>query len=678
MDKKLDKRIKSPDFWTSEYLEAIESGWVNTRRLEGLFWQASIKYDKFESLIAVYPDSAERGIRFNRIFKQPVWENFRPVCEIHLGPFVKDCDMIASLSQQAEERIAKHKGLLERISAETLVIHFAYWLEKKYFEFSDDSEFVEALIDYRNVLQECLKRITNSTHRSQSEILATITKCLDRIKSSSALERETTQLFEAVFQWMMADFSEEMFCSQGWAVSCANSAVTAVPATVEHFEEMHLPRLKSHVSDILEFELPFSPDESDYQVKLTNEAPNPESAHLMWSVYTGMRFLTRSFSDAVLLDAKGHLGIELVNLLQTLLAPVTGYRMSYFVPRSNAKREGKDYLSSIIPGELFNCEEVLDLLAHRKGGTLSRHPIESRELSSFVQVTRDFFKGSIPDEESTVAFDAITVDIHDKSALDMVKGKHFMLLKNQNCYLFLPRLFFSHSYVLQIVFDMLFEKNVREVSNHFECRVEELFERVKFHVARNYTFINDGKTEGEVDVFAFRDNTLFIIEAKMVQPRLLVHNIRSIPNTFQKAGDQLDVALDNLPHHWPAISRELNISLPYESIRIATLIVSNSCEYDHQYFNGHLKISWHELEAILASLQPFSIYLLRQRVLSTPPQDIPEPSPAKLEQYRLFPDGGPSVEQMLECLEHSRYWKLVLDEPMQPTPVFTVKPSCLS
>lgn len=372
--------------------------------------------------------------------------------------------------------------------------------------------------------------------------------------------------------------------------------------------------------------------------------------------------------------AKCLLGVEPVNFLKTLLVSVTSYWLSYFVPRSKAKREGKDFLSAIIPFEAFNPEEIQYLFEQGKHGTLFRQPVWPREFSSFIQITNTFFKGSIPDEESKVAFDEVTVDIHDKSDLDMVEGKHFMLLKNQSCYLFLPRLFYSHSYVLQIVFDMLFEKNKREVSSHLEYRVEELFERVKFHVARNYTFINDGKTEGEVDVFAFRDNTLFIVEAKMVKPRLLVHNIRSIPNTFQKAGDQLDVALENLPAHWPTISSKLNISVPYESIRIATLIVSNSCEYDHQYFNGHLKISWHELEAVLASTNSFAIYLLRHRLQSTPPQDIPEPTQAILDQYRLFPESGPSVEQMLDCIENSRYWKLVLDEPMRPTPVFTVQP----
>jgi len=118
--------------------------------------------------------------------------------------------------------------------------------------------------------------------------------------------------------------------------------------------------------------------------------------------------------------------------------------------------------------------------------------------------------------------------------------------------------------------------------------------------------------------------------------------------------------------------------MPYAAVKKVTLIVSNSFEYDHQYFNGHLKISWHELESVMNALPPLLTFELKHRAQSTPVQDIPEPTPAILDQYRLFPDDTPSVDQMLVCIEQSRYWELVLGEPMKPTPVFTVKPGCLS
>lgn len=668
MDKKLDKQILRPDFWTFDYLEAIESGWVNTRRLEGLFWQASIKYDKFESLIAKYPDSAERAIRFNRLFKQPLlWEKIRPVCEVHLGRFVQDCDLVASLRQQAEERIAKHKGLLERVSAETLVIHFAYWLEMKYFEEPDEFTFLNDLIGYRNVLQECLQRLSNGCVRTQYEIEGEVEKSWSRIRNRRQLESETTRLFEAVHQWIMADFAEEMFCSQGWKVACADNVVMAVPATTEQWEVMNLAKKNGYVSDHVELEEPLSPDDHAYLKKVSDEAANPVSAEGWWHLHTGERFLIRSLGDDVLGKVKGQFGFEPDYLLQALLPAVGGYMVNFGVPRLRAKQAGKSFLSSVLPEEQFSPEELRTFHAKGQLGNKWRQPFEAREFSVFVYETKKFLKSSVPDEETQAVFDAVTADIHDRNAMDVAKGKNFLLLKNQNCHLFLPRFFVSDKYVIYMLYNMIFEKNAKEVASHFECRVEELFELVKFHVARNYKFINDGKTDGEVDVFAFRDNTLFIVEAKMVQPRLLVHNIRSIPDTFQKAGDQLDAALENLPAHWPTISRELNISVPFESIRKVTLIVSNSCEYDHQYFNGHLKISWHELEAVLASMTSSAIYSLRHWAQSTPIQEMPEPTPTMLEQYRLFPDGDPSVDQMLACIEQSRYWELVLGEQIRPT-----------
>ncbi len=475
-------------------------------------------------------------------------------------------------------------------------------------------------------------------------------------------------------QWLRADFSEEMFCSQGWAVACTDTVVAVAPATAEQGEEMTLPRWKAFVTDCLEFNLPLSSTDGYNIQKLMSKAPNAESAQLSLHQYTGQRFFERTLGESVLLKTKDQLGADVASLLKTLLAPVAGYSLSYVAPRREAKLSGASYLSAIIPGELFTREEKLELFSQGKGGTLSRHPVEQREFSSFIEATRSFFGGSVPDEEAKVAFDAITVDIHDKKALDSVKGKHFMLLKNQSCYLFMPRFFFSDNYVIQILICMIFEKNTKEIASHFESRVADLFAQQKFCVVRNFVLMDDGTTDGEVDVLVLRENTLIIIETKMVQPRLLVHNIRSIRDTFQKAGDQLDGAIDLLPAHWPTISRELKISVPYESVRKVTLIVSNSCEYDHQYFNGHLKISCNELECVLRVLPPDMIFDLKQMVKTTALQYIPQQSPPTLDQYRLFPDDSPSVDQMLDCLEQSRYWKLVLDVPIKPTPVFTVQP----
>jgi hypothetical protein len=221
------------------------------------------------------------------------------------------------------------------------------------------------------------------------------------------------------------------------------------------------------------------------------------------------------------------------------------------------------------------------------------------------------------------------------------------------------------------IFDV--KKLTQQISDYFEKRIEALFLKNGFRTIQGHKFKYPEIAEGDIDALAFRDNVLFVVQAKMTHQRFLAHNIRTLRDTFQKAGDQMDVALYVLSEHWTDISSKLNISTPYSSLKIVTLIVSNSFEYDHQYFNDHLKISYCELENVLEFLDPFHLFELQMREQATTSQ-IPTPNKGMIEQYRLFPSENPSVEQIIACLEESRFWNLVLDEQIEATPLFSVPP----
>ena len=678
-DDKLICWMKCLSFWASEseYVDAIERGKICNHKISHVYWSESIKFGKFESLIALYPVKAEEWIRFSRIFMQPLWDKIRPVCERHLCKFVKDCEKVASLRQKAEERIAKHKWLLEIVSAETLVIRFAYWLEMKYFNEPNEFIVLDEIFTWRNVLQECLQRLSNAKIRNQSEIEQEISKYLDRLLETKELEGETTHLFEDVLQFLHADYFEEMFCSQGWSVSCQNDAIVVVPGTSDQLEVISLSKKKSFVSDIVEFELPCNLEEHEHQQKISDKGPNPASRQTSWHCYTSNRFLERSLGEDVLGRVKDQVGFEPSNLLKVLLTAVGCYSSTYVEPRLRAKQKRKSFLSAIFPHELFGSQEVTELTAKKQLGTLLRHPVEPRPLSSFVELDKTFFSDAVSDDESRAIFEVFTADIHDKGEMNIVKGKDFLLLGNKNCYLFLPRFFFSDKYVTHVLFNriMLNEKNTKDIATHFENRIGDLFQHDNFLVLRDYKLDKEGYEFGQIDALAFRDNTLFIIEAKMTHQRFLVHQIRTLHDTFQKAGDQLERALDHLPAYWQDISHKLGISTPYEAVRKVTLIVSNNFEYDHQYFSGHLKISWHELESVVNPPNPFTIFKTRIHTQATCIQNNIDITPEIIEQFLLFPDGDPSVDQMLSCLERSRYWRLVLDESINPTPLFTIQSS---
>lgn len=660
MKNNLEKRIEDDNYWVSEYLEAIEIIDFISPSVENDFWKESIKREKFASLVEEYPAKVQHWIRFSRVFNNKIWSRIRPACEKNFGQFVKDCETIRTYMKPINEKKDEIKRRLEKISAEKLVIHFAYWLEKKYFEEDDDCEFSKSLVNYFNVLQECLTQGKNKRVRDQRSVLETNKEELWEVYKTGQLNEYITQFFDGMEEWIRADFLEEMFCSQGWPVSYQNGVGVLTP-TDKQQSEIKMPIMKAFANEIIELELPFTEEDIDHRAKMLN----PETLHSDWHQYTGLRFLRRCFGDDLLSQVNEQAGFEIQNILRVLLVLVGHYKKYFKHPRYIAKQEGKGFLSSLIPLSSFNSEIEYSLLCH---------PMHPREFSCLTGFVKELMDDTISIEETQRIFAAFTADIHDDEATRIKFANNLLLLKNESCYLFLPRLFFDDKYVIQIIFNLIFSINEDAAVKHMEKQIQHFFEYHQFHAITRYPLDFAGENRGEVDVLAFRDNTLFIIEAKTTYQRILVNHIRSLRVTYYEAGEQLNNILDLLPEYWADISSKLNISVPYASVKKVTLIVTNSCEYDHQYFNGHLKISLSELENVLDAPNPFMLFLLQKEVQSLGSQCDPELPPDNLNPYRLFPSDNPSVDQIIACLEESRFWKLVLDEQIEPTPLFSVPP----
>lgn len=655
------ERIKDVEYWTSEYLEAIERIEFKSPKIENIFWEESIKRGKFSSLVEEYPAKVQHWIRFSRVFNKKIWSRIRPACEKQFCQFVKDCETIKMYIKPINEKKDEIKKRLEKISAEKLVIHFAYWLEKKYFEEDDDCEFSKSLVNYFNVLQECLTQGKNKRVRDQRGILETNKEELWEVYKTGQLNEYITQLFDGMEEWIRADFIEEMFCSQGWPVSYKKDGVGVLTPTDKQQSEITMPIKKAFANEFIELELPFTAEDFDHQAKLLN----PETLHSDWHQYTGLRFFRRCFGDDLLSQVKVEAGFEIKNILSVLLVLVGHYKKYFKHPRYIAKQEGKGFLSSLIPLSSANTEIELSLLCH---------PMHPREFSCLNGFAKELMDDTISLDETQRIFAAFTADIHDDEAMKIKFANNLLLLKNESCYLFLPRLFFDDKYVIQIIFNLIFSINEDDAVKHMEKQIKQFFEYHQFHAITRYKLDLDRDDRGEVDVLAFRDNTLFIIEAKTTYQRILVHHIRSLRVTYYGAGEQLSNILDLLPEYWADISSKLNISVPYASVKKVTLIVTNSCEYDHQYFNGHLKISLCELENVLDAPNPLMLFLLNKEVQSLASPYDHELPPGNLNKYRLFPSDNPSVDQLIACLEESRFWKLVLDEQIEPTPLFSVPP----
>jgi hypothetical protein len=579
-----------------------------------------------------------------------------------------------AIMQPAEDALKKFEPLLSRISAETLVLHFACWLEKKYFEV-DESFFYENFLTYRHVLQKCLKLCMCGETKSVSELNSLANQYFKYIYYNKALDKDTTELFDVTLNCLITDAHAEVYRQSG-RMSEGNSVI--LPESL--WQDEGLRAKKSFIFHSFEFGTGNSKRDGDFIQSISDSNLSHETAAFRMSQYFGARFLERACGSKILEQFQSEQLWNPINALSILLVPYFCYYQLFWKPRLEAKNCGNDFLVSI-------KQEVGAMFFWRSHQLFGVKP-----LSFFREATRSFFnKAGKPfsDSEVDAVFAEFSADIHDENAINIKDGKEFLLLKNASGYLFMPRFFIHDSYIIETVYDLIFKKSEQALSKYFEEWIGSLFESAQFKVRCEYP-IGNGRSLGDIDIIAYKANTLFVIQAKLTKIRHLINNIYWLPEKFEKGGEQLNTTLQWLkkPENQTKVAKELGIATPFKELRIAPLIVSNSLEHDHKYFKGHLKISAFELESAVLNLGPGTIWELNQkyqlyRGLSECAASInsagrkTDPISAAIDKFLLYPETRGkrynTADETIRCIEEQRLWRLVLNEELPRTPIPTCK-----
>ena len=141
------------------------------------------------------------------------------------------------------------------------------------------------------------------------------------------------------------------------------------------------------------------------------------------------------------------------------------------------------------------------------------------------------------------------------------------------------------------------------VSANTEKSLSNSFKEAQFNTTFSFKY-NIQNQKGEIDVIAFKNNTLFIVELKntiIVEDMLKTKNYEN-EKFSQKASSQLYLAEEYIINNFDEFSENtnLNIDISLEKLTIHKLIVSNSFQADNLTFNNDiLKVSLFELTVIL-------------------------------------------------------------------------------
>lgn len=595
-----------------------------------------------------------------------------------------------AIMQPAEDALRKFEPLLSRISAETLVIHFSCWLENKYFE-DDENVFYTNALTYRHVLQNCLVRCKSVKNRSATELSNLTDAYLKKVFHYKELQKDTKDLFDATLAWLLADAEGEEY--RHWGKVSESGAVILPDSCLP---DDSLRAKKSFIYHTFEFQVCHSDEDTKYidELNISNLSHETHPFHL--SHYFGVRFLKRSCGSEMLEQFQSEQGWSPFDALTLLLKLYFCCIQEFWLPWLEVKNRDHDYMFSV-------GLECLDMIADE-----NLQSFGERRLSFFNELAHSIFKNesiSISENEIDKIFAEFTIDIHDKKALAFPvcnscmpnkpernpdDEKEFLLLKNSHCFFLIPRLFTHEGYIIETVYDLVFKKSKR-LPSYFEKRIAGLFDDAQFVTDFAYGIFNfGGENLTDIDVIAYKDNILFIVQAKLSETRHIIDNIFYLPEKFEKAGKQLNKALEWLkkPENQVKVARDLCIATPFKELRIVPLIVSNSLEYDHKYFGGHLKISAFELEAALLGFKKETIgeLNLRYQVFTGVSEYTADnngdsfktsldPSSVTSEKYRLYPETGGTrfkkADETIRCIEEQRLWKLALNEDLPCTPIPT-------
>jgi len=139
----------------------------------------------------------------------------------------------------------------------------------------------------------------------------------------------------------------------------------------------------------------------------------------------------------------------------------------------------------------------------------------------------------------------------------------------------------------------------RRFSNNMELQIANLFQKNGYTTFVGWEHWTENKKDGEVDIFAYKDGHLFIIEAKLTYFRLTPKNIQEHKSKLEYGGRQLSKTIKAIPNRFDEIADILSIPRPFTELTTVPLIVSTSLEFDGYSFSGHPKISLFELQCLL-------------------------------------------------------------------------------
>lgn len=214
-------------------------------------------------------------------------------------------------------------------------------------------------------------------------------------------------------------------------------------------------------------------------------------------------------------------------------------------------------------------------------------------------------KRKLSEEEMTKYMDIFSNDINNKNEDINLKTKPF--LKYNDTYIW-GHLFLAYKDLSTLFVNNLILKNIKnksiikELSDKFEKSVKKIFSDANIKNLSNCSPSDSNiQKYKDIDILAFKDNYLFIVETKLTYNRLNYWEINDhINGALKKGKRQLQERIKNI-HCYLTDEVKNELGIKNDDFKIIPLIITSSFEGDFNYGDGVSKYSIFELSFVLNS-----------------------------------------------------------------------------
>ncbi len=350
----------------------------------------------------------------------------------------------------------------------------------------------------------------------------------------------------------------------------------------------------------------------------------------------------------------GGLTVSLEKVL-TLLLDFSRFKS----PEQRSQNGEKDWVVSNSPSEKFMAE---------LGGNTSFAVYKADDLPSKVAKV---FGWQLEDARSVLDF--LTWDL-EQAAPGHWLSRPFLKIKDQVYWLGALLMDRKWTYILELRMRSgeLPPQFNNQLADSFENRVAETFGSAGFVANKGVRFKSNAGVTGDIDVLAFKDDCLFIIEAKnsLLEESFAAATFIEAVRFQGKAAYQLDKAKEFIIEASDEFFTQLGIPVDNRgNWRLYPMIVSRSFEGDFASYRSYTKVSLLELQVILHNeldqlygQHQFYNYQAFQQIKSGNNQRINRKSSGGRPDYDLW-KGKQSItpQDLIEAIETNAVWKEFLE-----------------